>query len=339
MKKIITISGPADIYQLGHILPHEHVFSKKTAERPPLYPSLLDADIALENLGRIRRDIYSSRTNLILDDTETAVNDLSRFRARGGGAVVDLTTPGRGRDIARLAEVSRLSGVSIIASTGFYTEPYHPGFVSGSSVEALANLMIKELTDGIDGTRMRAGVIGEIGVSSPMTDGEKKALTAAAMAHKSTGAPIYIHQNGGGELEKIRELLEANGVPPASAAICHMDTASSRQRLDFARAGYYVCIDSFGHEYYLDANIGQITRDPEKVKMIKELAEAGLRKQILISGNVCLKILQCKYGGWGYEHLIVNMRPFMLRAGLAIKTLDIMLYYNPARFLAYADEN
>ena len=46
---------------------------------------------------------------------------------------------------------------------------------------------------GVDRIQIRAGVIGEIGTSWPISDNEKKVLKAAVMAQQRTGAPLIIH--------------------------------------------------------------------------------------------------------------------------------------------------
>ena len=48
-------------------------------------------------------------------------------------------------------------------------------------------MIVNEVREGVEGTGVKCGVIGEVGVSYPMTDFEKKSLQAAAKAQQITG--------------------------------------------------------------------------------------------------------------------------------------------------------
>lgn len=338
MKKAMTVSGPVEADELGHILPHEHIFRDfQKPEIHTLYPELKDKKVTLEYLGKIRRDIWSCRDNLVLDDVDTAVSEAVSFKSKGGGTIIDVTSIGLKREVKSVKKVADASGINIIVSTGYYVHEMHPEKIKSLSIDEISYLMCGEIEDGIDGTGIKAGVIGEIGISSPMHPDEEKVLRAAAAAHLKTGAAIYVHQYGGKELKDIHNILAEEGINPSKVILCHMCSTSSETRIWAASQGYYIEIDSFGNEYYSDAAAGKITRDPDKIRMIKELISKGYLKQILVSNNVSLKILLKKYGGWGYEHIILNIKPFMIREGIPIKSIDTMIYYNPMRAVAYLD--
>ncbi len=338
MKKAMTVRGPVEADELGHILPHEHILM----EFPdwgfkPVYPELADKKVTLDILGKLRRDIWSCKDNLILEDVSLMRDEVASFAKNGGGTIVDVTTIGLKRNIKPVIGIAQATGVNIIAGTGYYAKAGHPKEVSGLTAEDIYKWMKKELTEGIEDTRARAGIIGEIGVSSPFAPDEQKVVRAATWAHKDTGAPINIHQSNGTELEKIDAIFKEEGISPEKVVLSHMCSATEEQRLWAADKGYYVEIDSFGNEYYLNAAAGIAVRDPDLLKMVKVLMERGYLKQILISNDIALKMLLKKYGGWGYEHIIRNIKPFMLRNGIPPKAIDTMLYYNPMRMIAYLD--
>ncbi len=77
---------------------------------------------------------------------------------------------------------------------GFYVDAAHPEGMGERSVEALATEIDADLTEGVDGTGIKAGIIGEVGCSWPLTPNERKSLAAAAMAQRETGAAILIHR-------------------------------------------------------------------------------------------------------------------------------------------------
>ena len=97
----------------------------------------------------------------------------------------------------------------MIAGCGYYIGSSRPrGFARRSETE-LADELIEELTVGIDGTDIRAGVIGELGVGeSPMLGHERTMLRAAARAQRRIGAAIVVHPAPGVDstLELVRVL-------------------------------------------------------------------------------------------------------------------------------------
>ena len=338
MKKAMTVLGPVDADKLGHILPHEHILVElPEPDLAPRYPELLDKKVSLEILGRLKRDIWSCKDNLRLDDQALAAQEIASFKQNGGGTLVDVTTVGLKRNVKPIREIAEQTGVNVVAGTGYYYAATHPQPVAELLADDIADWMVQELQVGIDDTPVKAGIIGEIGVGSPMHPEEEKVLRAAARAQRRTGAPLSVHQRGGQEIKAIDAILAQEGVAPEGVILCHMESASQDLRFWAADRGYYVEIDSFGHEYYTDALAGTITRDPDRIKMVKALIERGHLRQLLISNDIALKMLLKRYGGWSYEHIKLNVKPFMLREGIPLKAVDTMLYYNPMRVIAYLD--
>jgi len=338
MKKAMTTMGLVDADQLGHILPHEHILMEfPELNFEPVYPELVDKKVTIDILGKLRRHIWSCKDNLRLDQPDVALQEVASFKCNGGGTIVDVTPVGLKRNVKGVAEIAQKTGVHIIVGTGYYIFQGHPKAVFGMTVDEISQWIVKEVTSGIEETGIKAGIIGEIGTSAPMHPNEAKVLRAAARAQRETGAPLSIHQFGGSEIQNIDKILTEEGVPSSQVILCHMSSASLKQRLWAAERGYYIEFDCFGNEYYQDARIGRIIRDPDRIRMIKELLAKGFLHQILISNDIALKMLWKKYGGWSYEHIKVNIKPLMLREGLPPKTIDTMIYYNPMRIMAYLD--
>ena len=80
-----------------------------------------------------------------------------------------------------------------MAGTGYYVHLSHPEHVASSSSVELAGEMVTELEEGIAGTGVKAGIIGEIGLSAEPHPDELKVLEAAAMASLETGVTINLH--------------------------------------------------------------------------------------------------------------------------------------------------
>src|SRR5262249_57673694 len=96
---------------------------------------------------------------------ERAVERCEGIKAAGVATVVDLTTYDVARDIRFLQEVSRKSGVHLIASTGqrFFPPRFRGVSMPSRTVAGLTRFFIKEIEQGIDGTGTKAGVI-KIGI-------------------------------------------------------------------------------------------------------------------------------------------------------------------------------
>ena len=256
---IQTVLGSISPESLGITLAHEHLIHDSSAHR-------VDPTV-------------------VFDDPVMMVDELTEFRDLGGRAVVELTPIEIGRDVSLLWDISRDSGLHVVAATGFYTEISYPPFVRQGSIEQIANHFVKELTQGIDDTGIRAGVIGEIGTSEgAITDNEKKVFQASAMAQERCGAPIFTHTYWGTlGLEQIA-LLGELGADLSRVAIGHIDS-----QLDFdyhqaiADSGAYLAYDCVGKTHH-DPEFGHgFPTDVERADMLIRLIEAGYVEQLLLS--------------------------------------------------------
>ena len=149
--------------------------------------------ITLENVGWVRRNWANHFDNMHLDEEDVAIEELGRYRDAGGNTVVDATNSDLSRHPAKLATVSRASGVRIIMGSGHYTDQAHPPDMDRRSEDELMEEIVRDVQEGCDGTGIKAGVIGEIGCSAPMTPNERKSLRAAARAQRETEAALLIH--------------------------------------------------------------------------------------------------------------------------------------------------
>jgi phosphotriesterase-related protein len=187
-----TVLGTVTPDDLGVTLPHEHILSTLEAlleePRDEAEARLLEEPLTAANLPAVRAEPHGNRANLLFDDEDLAVRELMLFRDAGGSTVVDQTLPDIGRDLAGLARIARLTGLHIVAGCGFYLDTTHASVVAESTVEELAARMVAELTADAGGAP--CGVLGEIGLSSPMTAAERKVLRAVALAQRETGAPV-----------------------------------------------------------------------------------------------------------------------------------------------------
>lgn len=339
---INTVCGSVKRSELGTVTPHEHIFIDLSAffEERDLRDIKNPAEekVKIEHLGQLNRDPYALKDNLKMDDYETQKKEILRFKNAGGGTIVDATMPGIGRDPKKLKKISEETGINVIMGTGYYVTSTHPEKLHSMTEEEISNEMTRELTDGIDG--IKAGVIGEIGISEIFDDNERKVLRASAIAHKKTGAGVLVHINpwttNGIE---ATEILLDGGVSPDRIAISHIDVENRKEYvLKMLENGVFVEFDNFGKEYFVDMEArrdgyGCFVTDVQRIEFLKELLEMGYANQILLSCDVCLKTLLRAYGGWGYDHILLNIIPMMKEFGINENDINQMINKNPIDFL------
>ncbi len=349
-EQVMTVLGPINAESLGITLAHEHLFidlRNQFAEfDDPEKRRISHEKLHMGNLGIVRRNPYAIKDNLIINNLNMAVKEATLFSELGGNTIVDCTSIGIHRDPQKLQTLARCTGLNILAGTGYYTHETHPVDMDQWSAEKIADDIISDLTVGMDGTDIRAGVIGEIGTSDPIHPNEKKSLLAAALAFRQIPTAIYVHTYpwGRGGLEATALLLKQQ-VDPGRIVICHSDVAID---LDYIQAllkrGVFVEFDNFGKEFTID-NVthgfagGIFARDIDRIKAIKEILGWGYEKQLLISNDICLKGLLHHYGGWGYDHILRNMVPMMLAEGIPENCIDTLLCGNPKRLLSRSRDN
>ena len=340
--KVNSVLGELSREELGITTPHEHIFIDISAffEERKLWDieDPVTEPVKMEHLGQLNRDPYALKDNLSMEDYDTQKKEILRFKRAGGQTMVDATMPGIGRDPEALARISRETGINVIMGTGYYVSSTHPEKLASMTEEEIAEEMVRELTVGVNG--VKAGVIGEIGISELFNDAERRVLRAAAIAHKKTGAGVLVHINPWttNGLESCDILLSA-GVAPNRIAISHIDVEDREDYvLTMLKQGVYVEFDNFGKEYFVEKDArhdgyGCFVRDTERIEFMKKLIALGYVDQILVSCDVCLKTCLRTYGGWGYDHVLLNVVPMMKEFGISDEDIDTMLRKNPADFL------
>jgi len=273
--------------------------------------------------------------------------EVAEFRDAGGDTVVDLSLAAIGRDAASLAEVSKATGVNVIAGCGFYVNTAHPPEIAQMTPKDVADIVVRDLTEGIDGTPIKAGVIGEIGTWDPIHPDEEKVLLGVAEAHRRTGAPIIVHTYLFAKWGlRVLDILEREGVVSEHVALAHVDSVLSD--LDYHRAmadrGAYIEYDLFGAEGNNDdwrehergvRFIPPIPCDMERIAAVRELCKAGYGDRILMSQDVCMKVSLTSYGGPGYAHIQRSVLPLMRDLGIHDAQVQDLVQANPQRFLGW----
>jgi phosphotriesterase-related protein len=317
MSIVRTVLGDIDSADLGVTYAHEHlvIAGGKPVE---LYPDLL------------------------LDDVDKGVDELKAAKALGLSAVVDAMPADCGRDVVKLAEVSRRSGIHVIASTGVHHDRfYDPRHWSGRATDdELTTLFAADIETGIDAedyggpivrrTSHRAGVIKVAGSGAFPTERDRRVFTAAARAHRETGSPILTHCEGGTRgLEQARLLVDA-GADPAHVVLSHVDKVVERiYHRELAASGAILEYD--GAFRWKDEPNGTL-------RLLGWMAEDGLLDHVVLGLDAARRGYWTAYGGSpGMTYLLDGFDREMRAIGLDDGALRTMLVSNPARAFAFVD--
>jgi predicted metal-dependent phosphotriesterase family hydrolase len=307
--RVQTVLGPIDPAELGWALPHEH-----TA-------------IALWHIAN-RWDYWELRR-----DEPVIVEELAAFKAVGGGALVDLTLDGVGRDPEWLAGLARASGLHIVMGSGWYRGAHFPAesLIDRRSVDSLADEIVRDATDGVGETGIRSGIIGEIGTDKPwLSAQEERVHRAAARAARRTGLAITTHavQSTVG-LDQLT-LFEAEGADLSRVVVGHADSNPSLDyHLAIAERGASVEFDFLGMSFTPLERHGE----GRIVDNLRELLSRGQLERILLSQDVCHDSQLRRYGGNGYTYLADTFLPRLRAAGVSEAEIRTITIDNPRRLL------
>lgn len=307
--RVVTVRGPIEPAELGVTLSHDHV--------------LIDA---YEIYGAASAD-YA----WIIDDEDVAIAELALFRAAGGRTICDPTNTGLGRDPLALRRISEATDIHIVMGSGWYREPRYPPEVGRQMPNELADHLVGELTEGVAGTDIRAGFIGEIGTGrGTISPAEERVFRAAARAALRTGCPIVTHTTHFGELaiEQLA-LLAEEGVPADQVIVSHLgDRAGVRHLLPIAERGAWLSVDNLGFTTGY-APLGL------KADNVAALWSAGFGGQVLLGNDICRRDQLVTYGGPGYANIIRDFYPLLEAAGVGRDQIGSMTVANPASAYAW----
>lgn len=311
-----TVLGTITKEELGFCQPHEHVYIVGTIDQ------IRCKDICINNLPASARE-------------------LKLYHDAGGSSLVDANPLATGRDALALADISRLTGVNIIATTGYHIPKFYPEdhWIWTTDADELTDLFADELTRGmyLDGcwtkpvyqTDMKAGLVKAMvdsrGLANPQT---VKLLTAAGTAAKRTGASLMLHTEGVDVLPAIELLAGKIGLPTDSILICHVDRQVEDLSIHEAVAGTGVFLE------YDTVTLLEFHDNASEIRMLRHMIEKGFLNQILLSTDPTTDRMKSYYGYIGIDYILTAFIPLLKTAGFTQGEIDQMMRENPARALA-----
>ena len=334
MSEVQTVLGPVSGDELGITLMHEHLlvdaspWFQEPDEASKRY--IAHRPISIDMLGTLRNDPFLSRDNCQLLDERAAVEESSAFRWAGGQTIVDPTCRGIGRDPKALQRISRETSLHIVMGAGYYLEPSHPACVKGMSIEDIAQEAERDVRDGLEG--VKAGIIGEIGISKEFTPEEEKVLRGASRAQARTGVPLEVHLPGWERhAHRVLDTVAEEGGDLSRTILCHMNPSGEDFEYQFtlAERGAWLEYDMVGMDFYYADQKAQSPSDEVDARAILRLKEAGLLRNVLLSQDVFIKIQLVRYGGTGYAHILEHFVPRLMRHGFTSEEIQRLLVENP----------
>ena len=268
-----------------------------------------------------------------------AVEKLRRLRDGGIHTIVDPTVPGLGRYIPRIQRINAEVDLHIVVATGVYAFLELPSFLAYRSDDAIVELFVREIREGIDDTGVKAaflkcaveehGIVGDV----------PRILAVIAAASLETGAPVMVHTNAPARtgLLALDALTEA-GVDPTRIVIAH---AGDSNDLEYLRAiadtGAALGCDRFSIEHF--------NPDAKRIETLASLVAEGYADRVHLGHDAA-----CFYDFMvgnpffadekpDYLHISTHILPALVEAGVTREHIDQMLVTNPRRYFMAARSN
>ena len=316
----MTVTGPVSADELGFTLVHEHVYYGLEIETGDDWDKVYgraayDADLIYEQLMR-----YKEAGGVTLVDQTTG-----GLRGKDGDILL-AHSPKRVKHSIATREMAERTGLKIILGTGWYRVPFYEPYLYQIKTNDLADELIRDITVGLHGTDVKAGLLGEIGVEHPtwIWPVEERMLRAVARAHKQTGVSIATHAVGGPVgLEQLAILMD-EGVDPHRVIIGHVSLFHDHSyHAEIARRGAFMAFDTIkGGSWAF--------RNQMELDHIIMALDAGLIDHVLLSHDIAMS-------GGGYDHIPTTFLGYLREKGVTDEQFHQMTVDNPRRALTGED--
>ncbi len=322
MAKINTVLGLISAGDLGTTLVHEHIATGYAG---------WDCDPLARPYDREKM-------------AKICLRSLEPVKAQGVKSIIDATPPDLNRDVELMKMVSEKVRIHIVCSTGRYTEEegkwaylrQRARNKIGDAQTELYEGFMQEITQGIGGTGVKAGVIKAATGNGHISSLEEALLRAAARAGKETGVPVITHTENGTLGPEQAEILIGEGLSPQRIMIGHMcGNPSLQYQMDVLEKGVNISFDRFGIETFLP--------DRVRIATLTGLLGVGYKDRIMLSQDfMCIvsgrggklpEEVGKKTAGWSPTHIFQDILPVLRSASVSEEQIRAMLIENPRRLL------
>lgn len=315
MAQVQTATGPIDSADLGRTLVHEHVF-------------------VLGEEYRVNYEAWDEEAQVA-----RAQQELQGLKELGIDTILDPTVLGLGRYIPRIQRVAEGTDLQIVVATGLYTYneipfQFHytgPGLMFDVP-EPLVELFVRDLTEGIADTGVRAAFLKCAIEEQGLTPGVERVMRAVGEASVRTGAPITVHTNPHTESGLVAQrVLAETGADLTKVVIGHSgDSTDLDYLMRLADAGSLLGMDRFGLDVLLPFE--------QRVDTVAELVRRGYADRVVLAHDAACFIdwfdPEAKAQAvpkWNYRHISEDVLPALRERGVSDADIDTMLAANPRR--------
>lgn len=326
---------------LGLTLPHEHLFTDLRCYWDAVeYTSdirTFSQKITSEIIHEVSQKPWAFPDNLILDDLPSAIREVIAFQTAGGKTIVDASPyPGMGRKPNELRTVSEITGLNIVMACGRYTEPSMTDAEKTLSVGNLESRMLQEFVNGAEGSGIKPGLLKVGFVSKIDNEVEIRSLRAAGRVQNCVGCALAVHPHiWQPDSHQILDILEEEGCDLRKVILCHQDYLGDRMEYlrSLVERGCYLEFDTFGSGRINDPM--WMSTEECKLKHVVNQINEGNVDHLLISGDVCMKIMQSSWGGSGFANIPSKVIPGLIALGVPPHVIHQIVIENPARVLCH----
>jgi phosphotriesterase-related protein len=193
---------------------------------------------------------------------------------------------------------------------------------------------MEEITVGIHGTGVRAGVIKVATSKGRIFPYEEIVLRTAARVQKDTGVPVISHTQEGTMGPEQASLLLAARADPRKVVIGHMCGNSSMDyQMAVLNQGVAVNFDRWGLDILYPDKLRKAT--------VLEILKRGFSNRVVLSHDHIAHWLieqpdvpdfaKPLIANWSYTHIFKNIVPELKQAGVSDATISQLLVENPRK--------
>jgi phosphotriesterase-related protein len=196
----------------------------------------------------------------------------------------------------------------------------------------MVDMFIGDITHGIAGTGVKAGLLKCAIDHQGMTPGVERVMRAVAQAHRRTGVPITVHTHPTSQSGlAAAKVLADEGVDPRRVVLGHSgDTTDVEHLSELAEAGFVLGFDRFG--------INLETTFEARADTLVEMCRRGHAGSIVLSQDASCYIdwiepaVMAMLPQWHYTHIHEEVLPYLREHGVTEEQIDTMLVANPRRY-------
>ncbi len=342
MTSVMSVKGLISEEEVGFTLPHEHLFIDLSCywrgePKEISQKKLFTQEVVIGLHDEVVRNPWAFKDNTILNDPVSAINEAGSFIKAGGRTIVDVSPyHGIGRNPHGLLTVSQETGANVIMSSGRYSEPSMADEDKRRSIADLEYLFYSEFVNGVENSGIKPGLLKVGFVSTIDKEPEIRSLRAAARVQNKIGCALSIHPHiWDTDSHLLLDMAEEEGCDLRRVILCHQDYLGNKvEYLDsLVKRGAYIEFDTFGSGWIND-RMWQIM-DHEKIIFIKNQIAIGNVHNLLISGDMCLKIMLSKWGGKGLGNIPSITLNEMKEAEISDELIHMIVVENPRKVLCH----